>query len=102
MEQRLGKELALYVLRRAPFLLNESYDGMSAKLDYVRSMLSVSGSELLMLVRKNPALLGMDSAELRLRYQSLHRTVGMSHEQVRAASSWGAAAVRTHVRAACT
>lgn len=96
MEGRLGRELALYTIRRAPFLLNESQDSMSAKLDHVRSMLGVSGSELLMLVRKNPSLLGMDSVELRARYQALHRTVGMSHEQV---SSWQAlqSKLRTHL-----
>lgn len=80
----VGREVALYMLRRVPWLVLVPSNELLPRIENVRSMLGVRGPELLMTIRKNPQLLRLDRLLVRQRYDMLHDTTGFTQEQVRA------------------
>ena len=78
----VGREVALYLLRRVPWLVLVPASELTPRIENVRSMLGVRGPELLMTIRKNPQLLRLDRFLVRQRYDTLHDTAGFTQEQV--------------------
>lgn len=84
LNARYGKELVLYMIRRAPFLIEHTIEEMAENAETIRSMLDLKGCEMFMIVRKNPSVLVLDQNLLRSRFNNLHRITPLGHEDVKA------------------
>lgn len=78
-----GRELALYLIRRKPWVVMVPAEQVGVAFENLRLLLRLPGpAAVLELLRKNPGLLRMERATLRERYQALHATTPFSSEQV--------------------
>lgn len=90
LSDMVGREIALYLVRRTPWIVLVPAPDLVSRIDGVRLMLGVRGPELLMLLRKNPNLLRMERAVVHSRYEALHDIIDFTPEQVRGVPGEGA------------
>ncbi len=78
-----GRELALYLIRRKPWVVMVPAEQVGVAFENLRLLLRLPGpAAVLELLRKNPGLLRMERATMRERYQALHATTPFNSEQV--------------------
>eukprot|EP00798_Chlamydomonas_sp_ICE-L_P031743 gene31743-6944_t len=97
LNDRFGKELVLYLICRvpkliflefdimmsAPKLIFLEFDVMMSRAEATRSMLDLRPMDMLMILRKNPYLMCLDTALVRSRYDALSRVMPLSRDSVR-------------------
>ncbi|MEW5308908.1 MAG: hypothetical protein WDW38_000828 [Sanguina aurantia] len=82
LARQYGRELVLFWVCRTPRILLCNAATTPAHIEAIRLMLDLQGSDMAMLLRKNPYLLVTDIGCLRFRFEALHRSTTLDHEQI--------------------
>ncbi|PNH04956.1 hypothetical protein TSOC_008838 [Tetrabaena socialis] len=77
-----GREVAVYLIRRRPWVVLVGADWIVPRIEAVRQLLALPPGAMLDMLRKNPNLLRMERATLRARYEALADATDFDPEQL--------------------
>lgn len=97
---RFGKEMALYCVRRYPFMLRHDFATLMSNFTEVQQMLGLREVEMTMLIRKNPNLLAEDASRTRERFRALPHFIPFDEAQASRQPRCGACLFKLHACAA--